>query len=201
MLKCLLFFVSLQKLFLMDMIDRPTMISVLKERMEQLCQLGNADVQRLGRELERTPGDAELWFELGLAHNQTGLQYLDMAAQKAHLEYLEANPEAEEMPDTFTVEASETMTMFGNALTAFDKVLELMPDYYGVQCQRGIALANMHRYEEAEQCYLKALEEDEEDFTAASYLAMVYRDMGKDDLADKYQTLSQELSEKSSLEE
>lgn len=185
----------------MDMIDRPTMISVLKERMEQLCQLGNADVQRLGRELERTPGDAELWFELGLAHNQTGLQYLDMAAQKAHLEYLEANPEAEEMPDTFTVEASETMTMFGNALTAFDKVLELMPDYYGVQCQRGIALANMHRYEEAEQCYLKALEEDEEDFTAASYLAMVYRDMGKDDLADKYQTLSQELSEKSSLEE
>ncbi len=64
-----------------------------------------------------------------------------------------------------------------------------------------MCIRDRHRYEEAEQCYFKALEEDEEDFTAASYLAMVYRDMGKDDLADKYQTLSQELSEKSSLEE
>ena len=72
----------------MDLLDRPTMIKMLEERMEQLCQQGNADVQRLVKELERVPDDAELWFELGLAHNQTGLQYLDMAIEKARLEYL-----------------------------------------------------------------------------------------------------------------
>ena len=182
------------------MLDRPAMIKMLEERMELLYQSGNADVQRLDKELERTPDDAELWFELGLAHNQTGLQYLDMAFEKATLEYYEANPEAEEEPEHITVDAPNAWVMFNDALQAFDKVLELMPEYYGVQCQRGIALANMHRYEEAEQCYLKALEEDEEDFTAASYLSMVYRDMGKDELADKYQKLSEELNDGEPLE-
>ena len=41
----------------------------------------------------------------------------------------------------------------------------------------------------------ESLGRDEEDFTAASYLSMVYRDMGKDDLADKYQKLSEELND------
>lgn len=177
------------------MLDRPTMIKMLDERMEQLYQNGNADVQKLKKEIERMPDDAELWFELGLAHNQAGLQYIDMAFEKAALEYYEANPEAEGEPEHLTVEVPKAMEMFTSALRVFDKVLELMPDFYGVQCQRGIALGNMHRYEEAEQCYLKALEEDEEDFTAASYLSMVYRDMGKDDLADKYQRLSEELND------
>ena len=61
------------------MLDRPTMIKMLDERMEQLYQNGNADVQKLKKEIERMPDDAELWFELGLAHNQAGLQYIDMA--------------------------------------------------------------------------------------------------------------------------
>lgn len=182
------------------MLDRPTMIKMLGERMEQLYQKGSADVQKLVKEIERTPDDAELWFELGLAHNQAGLQYIDMAVEKATLEYYEANPEAEEEPEHLTVDAPMALEMFTGALQAFDKVLELMPDYYGVQCQRGIALANMQRYEEAEQCYLKALEEDEEDFTAASYLSMVYRDMGKDDLADKYQKLAEELNSRSEMD-
>lgn len=178
----------------MDFLDRPTMIKALEERMEQLCQSGNADVQRLDKEIERTPDDADLWFELGLAHNQSGLQYMDVALQKAHLEYLEANPDAEEVPEAFELDAPKAAAMFDGALAAFDRVLELAPDYYGVQCQRGIALANMQRYEEAEQCYLKALEEDEEDFTAASYLSMVYRDTGRDELADKYQRLAEQLN-------
>ena len=142
------------------MLDRPTMIKMLDERMEQLYQNGNADVQKLKKEIERMPDDAELWFELGLAHNQAGLQYIDMAFEKAALEYYEANPEAEGEPEHLTVEVPKAMEMFTSALQVFDKVLELMPDFYGVQCQRGIALGNMHRYEEAEQCYLKALEED-----------------------------------------
>ena len=62
------------------------MIKMLGERMEQLYENGNADVQRLNRELERTPDDAEMWFELGQAHNQTGLQYLELASEKAKLD-------------------------------------------------------------------------------------------------------------------
>ena len=178
----------------MDLLDRPTMIKMLEERMEQLCQQGNADVQRLVKELERVPDDAELWFELGLAYNQTGLQYLDMAIEKARLEYYEAHPEVEEDPDNLNVDAPKALAMFDGALQAFDKVLELMPEYYGVQCQRGVALANMQRYEEAVECYLKALEEDEEDFSAAYYLACTYRDMGDEERANKYFDLARELN-------
>lgn len=184
----------------MELLDRPAMIKMLEERMQYLYEKGNADVQRLDKELERTPDDVEMWFESGLARNQSGLQYLDMAFEKARLMYMEEHPDTEEEPDRLTVEAPQAFDMFSAALRAFDKVLELSPDYYGVQCQRGVALANMQRYEEAEQCYLKALEEDEEDFTAASYLSMVYRDMGKDDLADKYMKLSEELNGREELE-
>lgn len=171
------------------------MIKMLGERMEQLYENGNADVQRLNRELGRTPDDAEMWFELGLAHNQTGLQYLELAFEKAKLEYLEAHPDAEEEPESIEVNAPQALAMFDGALKAFDKVVELMPEYYGVQCQRGIALANMQRYEEAEQCYLKALEEDEEDFSAAYYLGCTYHEMGDEERSKKYLALAESLNE------
>ena len=178
----------------MDFFDRPTMIKMLDERLEQLYQNGNADVQRIGKELERTPDDAELWFELGLAHNQSGLQYLDMAFEKARLEYFEAHPDTEEEPEHWDVDAPKAWTMFNAALSAFDKVLELMPEYYGVQCQRGVTLGNMQRYDEAVECYLKALEEDEGDFSAAYYLACTYRDMGNEELAQRYFDMAKELN-------
>ena len=179
----------------MELLDRPTMIKMLSERMEQLYEKGNADVQRLNRELERTPDDAEMWFELGLAHNQTGLQYLELAFEKAKLEYLEAHPDAEEEPESIEVNAPQALAMFEGALKAFDKVVELMPEYYGVQCQRGIALANMQRYEEAEQCYLKALVEDEEDFSAAYYLGCTYHELGDEERSKKYFALADKLIE------
>ena len=52
----------------------------------------------------------------------------------------------------------------------------------------------MHDLENAERCYLKALEDDDEDFTAAYYLSQVYSEMGKTDLAEKYQRISDELN-------
>ena len=162
--------------------------------MEQLYEQGNADVQRIEKELERMPDDAELWFESGLAHNQSGLQYLDLAIEKARLEYFEAHPETEEEPEHWEVDVPKAGAMFNAALAAFDKVLELMPDYYGVQCQRGVALGNMQRYDEAVECYLKALEEDEEDYAAAYYLACTYRDMGDEEKAERYFALAKELN-------
>lgn len=185
----------MQKISLMDLLDRPTMIKMLEGRMEQLVEQGNADVQRLVKELERVPDDVELWFELGLAHNQAGLQYLDMAVEKAQLEYLETHGDAEEEAEMdMKVDVSEAKGLFEKALADFDKVLEMMPEYYGVQCQRGIALGNMQRYEEAEQCYLKALEEDEEDYAAAYYLGCTYRDMGDEEKSAKYLALAEELN-------
>ena len=178
----------------MDLLDRPTMIKMLEERMKNLYEHGNDDVQRLKKELERAPDDAELWFESGLAHNQSGLQYLDMAVEKARLEDFEAHPEAEEEPERLNVDAPQAWSIFNAALSAFDKVLELMPEYYGVQCQRGVTLANMQQYEEAVKCYLKALEEDEEDFSAAYYLACAYRDMGDEEQAERYFALAKELN-------
>ena len=188
-------FVHLQKNTTMDFLDRPTMITILEERMKQLYEHGNADVQRLDKELKQAPNDAEMWFDLGLAHNQCGLQYLEMAFERERLLFLEQHPDAEEEPNQeLTVDVPEAYAMFNAALAAFDKVLELMPDYYGVQCQRGVALGNMHRYEEAEQCYLKALEEDEEDFSAAYYLGCTYRDMGDEERASRYFALADQLN-------
>ena len=68
------------------------------------------------------------------------------------------------------------------------------PDYYGVQTQRGIIYGNLHRMEEAERCYLQALQDDEEDFSAAYYLGLTYRDMGNEEMAKKYLSLAKELN-------
>ena len=54
--------------------------------------------------------------------------------------------------------------------------------------------ANLRDLPHAEECYLKAMEEDDEDFTAAFYLSQVYHDMGKEDLAEKYQKIADELN-------
>ena len=53
----------------------------------------------------------------------------------------------------------------------------------------------MQRFKEAEQCYLKALEEDEEDFSAAYYLGCTYQEMGDEERSKKYFALAKELNE------
>jgi tetratricopeptide (TPR) repeat protein len=173
------------------------MVSALSKQMEHIIAHGSDDVVRLRKELEKAPDDAELWFELGLSLNQAGLQYQDLAVRLAGLRYdmehpEENQPEGEEV--TLQVDVSAGRPLYQDSLAAFDKVLELNPDYYGVACQKGVVYGNMRDLENAEQCYLKALEDDDEDFTAAYYLSMVYSEMGKDDLAEKYQKISEELN-------
>ena len=176
----------------------------IEQQMKLLASEGSKDVARLRKELEASPKDAELWFELGVALNQAGLQYDEMAVRLAELRYGIENPDdgmgepQEVVP--LNVDVEEGNKLYNSALAAFDRVLELQPDYYGVACQRGIVYGNLQDYARAEECYLQALKEDEEDFTAASYLSMVYRDLGKDDLADKYLKLSEELSSREELE-
>jgi tetratricopeptide (TPR) repeat protein len=52
----------------------------------------------------------------------------------------------------------------------------------------------MHNYPLAEQCYLQALRDDDEDFSAAYYLGITYRNMGDETLAEKYLALANQLN-------
>ena len=174
----------------MDIFNQLTpeaMAEAMTKRMEQLLANGSDDVTRLRKELEKTPEDAEMWFELGLAYNQAGLQY-DMEHEGEPL------PESGEEV-TLHVNVTAVRPLYEESLKAFDKVAELEPDYYGVACQKGIVYGNMHDLENAEACYLQALKDDDEDFTAAYYLSIVYGDMGKADLAEEYARLAEKLND------
>lgn len=183
----------------MELLDRATLIKMLAARMEELRQQGSSDIRHLLAELERLPKEAELWFELGVAYNQAGLQYLDFAMEKARMEHSESHPDEEPDEEDLHVDEASAAAIFEKAVKAFGRVLELSPDYYGVQCQRGIVYGNMHRLQEAVECYFKALEEDEEDFSAAYYLACTYRDMGDDEKAAQYFALARRLNPDDSL--
>lgn len=180
------------------------MAVAIEQQIKVLAANGGPDVVRLQNEVKASPKDAELWFELGVALNQAGLQYDDLAARLVELRYSMEFPDEglEDAPEVIPpkVDVSEGNRLYTYALEAFDRVLEIQPDYYGVACQRGIVYGNLQDYVRAEECYLQALKEDEEDFTAASYLSMVYRDLGKDDLADKYLKMSEDLSSREELE-
>ena len=171
----------------------------IAKQMQQLVATGGDDVVRLRKELEKTPNDIETWFNLGLALNQAGLQYEDLAVRLAELRFSQDFQDENMMPEEemplLKVEVSEGNVLYTEALQAFDHVLELDPDYYGVACQKGVVYGNLQDYENAEKYYLKALQDDEEDFSAAYYLSLTYRDMGKDDLADKYLQLADQLND------
>lgn len=175
------------------------LVDAIAKQMQQLIATGGDDVVRLRKELEKTPNDIETWFNLGLALNQAGLQYEDLAVRLAELrfspDFQDENMMPEEEMPLLKVEVSEGNVLYTEALQAFDHVLELDPDYYGVACQKGVVYGNLQDYENAEKCYLKALQDDEEDFSAAYYLSLTYRDMGKDDLADKYLQLADQLND------
>lgn len=171
------------------------MIEMLGSRMERLCETGNGDVQRLAKACENDPQDLEALFELALAYNQSGLTYLDLAAEKASLEY-DADPEPgkEDEEVRIVIDGAPARTLFQKALDALDKVLEQEPEYYGLQTQRGVIYGNMNNTEEAVKCFRQALEDDEEDFSAAYYLACACRDMGDEAQAQQYFALAHELN-------
>ena len=169
------------------------MAEAITRQMEQMLSTGTDEVVRLRKELDKSPQDAEVWFDLGLSLNQAGLQYEGLAVRLAEMGLgQEETEEGEETP--IQVDVTPCLGFYKEALEAFDRVRELSPDYYGVECQRGLVYATLRDLPHAEECYLKALEEDEEDFTAAFYLSQVYHDMGKEDLAEKYQKIADELN-------
>ena len=160
-------------------------VAAIERQLAHIANSGSGDVIRLRKEVQRTPDDPEQWFELGIALNQAGLQYRDLALQLADFHYRQEHPE---------IDDAAAMDLFGLALDALDHVERLSPDYYGLQCQKGMIHGNMHNYPLAEQCYLQALRDDDEDFSAAYYLGITYRNMGDETLAEKYLALANQLN-------
>ncbi|MBR4803126.1 MAG: hypothetical protein IK032_00630, partial [Bacteroidales bacterium] len=102
------------------------MAMAIEQQMKVLAANGGSEVVRLQKELESSPKDAELWFELGVALNQAGLQYDDLAARLAELRYGMVFPDEvlEEPQDVIplNVDVSEGNKLYNYALEAFDRV-------------------------------------------------------------------------------
>ena len=162
------------------------MLRLIEGQIEKIDTIGTDEMIRLRRDLESNSEDPTQWFDYGLALNQ-GAMHRDVLVQQRE-EML--HPDDEEVkPDT-----SGSTPLYEEALRVFGKVIEMEPDYYGVQTQLGIVYGNMRRYPEAAQCYLQALKDDEEDFSAAYYLGLTYRNMGDEANAEKYLALAKELN-------
>lgn len=162
------------------------MVKVIDRQLKKLDTVGSNDMMRLRRDLEQHADDASLWFELGIAINQAAM----------HRDYLLVEHERLLHPDQekVNVDCSSSVAVFEEALNCFNKVQELDPDFYGVWTQKGTVYGNLQRLDEAEQCYLKALQDDDEDFSAAYYLGCTYRDKGDEELAERYFALAHELN-------
>ena len=162
------------------------MLRLIDGQIEKIDTVGTDEVIRLRRDLQGNGDDASQWFDYGIVLNQAAMHRDMLVAQREQL----LHPEAEEVE----VDFSGSVPIYEEALKAYRHVLEMEPEYYGVHTQMGVVLGNLHRLEEAEACYLEALKEDEEDFSAAYYLGLTYRDMGREDLAQKYLKLAHELN-------
>lgn len=171
-------------------LDRQGLMREMIAEMDMILREGSDEEQRCQREAERTPDDAMVWFELGMAHHDAGLLYANLAFECERLNYIEEHPEADiDEPRTVTISLPRLKEVFERALVAFDKAEAIDSEFYGINCQRGIVYCNMHEYEKAQECLLKAIEEDEEDSIAIYNLAQVYHEMGQDELCAKYQSM------------
>lgn len=162
------------------------MLRLIEGQIEKIDTVGTDEVLRLRHDLESNADDPSQWFDYGLALNQAGMHRDVLVTQREAM----LHPDDEEVK----VDLSGSVPLYEEALKVFDKVLAMEPGYYGVHTQRGIVNGNLHHMEAAEQCYLQALEDDDEDFSAAYYLGLTYRDMGDEEKAQKYLALARELN-------
>lgn len=174
------------------------MLRLIDGQIEKIDTVGTDDVARLRRDLQDNPDDPSQWFDYALALNQAAMHRDILLEERAKL--LAPNTDDADAPVVTPAEKHPEIDPDGSlplleaSLKAFDHVLEMEPEYYGVQTQRGIVYGNMHRYPEAVECFLQALKDDDEDFSAAYYLGLTYRDMGNEELARKYLALAHDLN-------
>ena len=76
---------------------------------------------------------------------------------------------------------------FPKALEYYNKVLAMDPNYASAWENMGIIYAIQHDFNNAERCLLKALSIAPENDNIKTNLRLLYRDMGKPELAKKYE--------------
>lgn len=162
------------------------MVNLIDKQIEKIDTVGTDEMIRLQRDLKDYPDDPSQWFDYGIALNQAAMHRIMLLDEREHI----LHPDDEDIES----DLQGSIPLLEQALKAFDHVLDMEPDYYGVQTQKGIVYGNMQRLSDAEQCYLQALQDDDEDFSAAYYLGLTYRDMGREDDARKYLALAHELN-------
>ena len=174
--------------------DRKEVIAQMKQEMALMLNHQTDTLVQVKKDLDHNADDPSTWFDLGMALMVAGELYESLSTEVAIMTYLEEHPEAEEVPEHLTDTADKGAQLYEDALRAFDKVRQMDPEYWGVQCQCGLALTELGKLEVAEKYFLQALKEDEEDVGAATYLANLYERMGNEELAQKYTQLAEELS-------
>lgn len=172
-------------------LDHEGMANAIAQDIERILTHGGNDTARLAEEVAKTPDDVVAWFDLGVAITSD----VDMLDYLMSQKFIMLNPGTEIDENTQYADNDAKNGLYEKALKCFAKVLELDPEYYGVQYQRGIVYANMQNYGEAEKCFLQALKDDEEDASAAHDLAMVYHDMGDEERCQKYLEMAERLAE------
>jgi len=77
------------------------------------------------------------------------------------------------------IEVSVNKQIFGEAITCFDKSIELKPDNGFAYENKGLALARKGDFEEAIKCGKAALDINPTNFTVLSQLSKWYKDLGE----------------------
>lgn len=168
-------------------LDNDGVAKAIDKKMAQLLEQGSADTARLEREAENMPEDATAWFDLGVS----------LITDAGTVDYLMDQKRLLEATEEETVRESGTEAktpLYEKALACFAKAMEIDPEYYGIQYQKGIVYANMQAHAEAEQCFLQALREDEEDFMAAQALSALYGDMGDAERSAHYAEMAARMA-------
>lgn len=171
-------------------LDNEGMAQAIAREIEHILAQGGADSSRLAQEVAQSPDDASTWFDLGVALTADAEMLDYLMVQKYRMEH----PGTEIDGDTPYADPEAKARVYEKAQRCFAKVLELEPEYYGVQYQQGLLYANLRNYAQAEKCFLQALQDDPEDFSSAHALAMVYQDMGDEERCNHYLDLAERLS-------
>lgn len=133
-----------------------------------------ATIDRLKKQLDRTPNDYRAWFDLGNA-------YYDLEdltpARDAFRKAIEFNPKYLEAIVNLGSVYSD-LNMMNEAIAEYEKALALDPEDCRARSNLGNAYYTQDRYADAMYEYRRAIEIDEDCYTAIYNVAVAFADVG-----------------------
>lgn len=137
-----------------------TELSVLGKENESARAYEKA-LDLLNESLAKNPQDAEAWDLFGLTLCSLGMQEEGYRSRIIALELLNDTLEADPENASAWLSKAEILVFLGQddeALKAYNKVIELRPDEYGVMQRIGESLSAMGRHNESVKAYDRAIE-------------------------------------------